>query len=530
MHKFTNKRLAFLGIILPVLCCFNPTYAQIFTRTELPTLLTTPWEITYGSDGYLWLTEAGGNVVRVDPTTGNKTVVFTASDFFAGSPLENNPLCHNPPIGQGTLGLALHPNFSNPATSFIYFVYSYNSGTSAVPATKFRIKRLKWDAITESVVADTNIVNNISNGYDHWGGRLISGIQNNVPYLFLSVGDNGISEENAPTCYNPQSSNPNNFAQDPTTMNGKIHRFKMDGSIPADNPIAGNSFYTRGHRNPQGLMYNQAQEILYDVEHGDRTDDEINMLFKGMNYGWKNVRGYRNDNSFPGENAFANNYIPNNAIANDSLVDPIFAWCTSAPSGNNYLDWCTVAPSGGEYYGSSGIAQWTNSLLVVTLKNGTNTDSELFQLKLDADGKMLPSTPANENPKRYFGADTLLNGRLRDLAISPDGRKIYIVNNGGANRDKIIVYSLDTTGFSIPQNNLATIEIFPNPTSTTLKLKNVENFKDFLQLKITTILGQTVLEENQLLTEIPVYSLSKGVYFLTLNFSSGTRIIKFVKE
>lgn len=49
----------------------------------------------------------------------------------------------------------------------------------------------------------------------------------------------------------------------------------MDGSIPIDNPIPGNPFYTRGHRNPQGLMYNAIEDILYDVEHGDRTDDEI---------------------------------------------------------------------------------------------------------------------------------------------------------------------------------------------------------------------------------------------------------------
>ena len=68
-------------------------------------------------------------------------------------------------------------------------------------------------------------------------------------------------------------------------QNGEIHRFNIDGSIPFDNPFPGNSFYTGGHRKPQGPIYNTQQDILYDVEHGDRTDDEINILMPGMNYG-----------------------------------------------------------------------------------------------------------------------------------------------------------------------------------------------------------------------------------------------------
>ena len=301
--------------------------AQTFTRSELPTQVSSPWEILYGPDHQLWITESNGRISRIDPETGNKTIIYTASDYFGGSPLENSPFCPNLGIGAGTFGLALHPDFTVPGSSFIYFVYSYNSGTAGSPATRFKVRRLEWDATTAQVTGYQDIITGISSGYDHLGGRLLAVKRNGVPYLFLSIGDHGASETNSPQCYNPQSDNPNNFAQDPSTDNGKIHRYNMDGSIPADNPIPGNSFYTRGHRNPQGLVYNKELDLLYDIEHGDRTDDEINLLEKGMNYGWKNVHGFHDDNNFPGEAAYVANYVPDSAIANDHLTEPIYSIC-----------------------------------------------------------------------------------------------------------------------------------------------------------------------------------------------------------
>lgn len=307
-----------------------PSSAQSFQRSELPATLSTPWEMTYGPDGYLWLTESGGRVSRVNPTTGTKSVVYTAPDYFGGAPSEASPLCFQPGIGAGTLGLALHPDFLNSATSYIYYVYSYNQGTAASPTTQFKIVRLTWDATQEAVVSSTTIVSSLPTGYDHLGGRLLAVRQQGNVYLYFTTGDNGISETNSPDCYNPQTINPNNFAQDPTTKNGKVHRFNIDGSVPADNPLPGNSFFTRGHRNPQGLAFNPTNEVVYEIEHGDRTDDEINILTKGLNYGWKNVRGYH-DGNYPGELAYIQNYIPNPSIRFDRLEPAWYAWATTPP-------------------------------------------------------------------------------------------------------------------------------------------------------------------------------------------------------
>ncbi len=486
--KYTSLFIAFISITF--VC-----KAQTFIRSELPTSLTYPWEITYGPDNYLWITESGGIVSRVDPLNGNKTVVYTAPDYFPGSPLEDWPLCNQPSIRSGTLGLTLHPDFINSLSSYIYFVYSYNSGTSSSPDTRFRIKRLKWDAVLGSVVSDTNLISLITNGYDHIGLRLISIKQNNIPYLFLSVGDHGISEDNNPTCYNPQSTNPNNFVQDPNTQNGKIHRFNIDGTIPSSNPISGNSFYTRGHRNPQGLMYNPNLDIIYDVEHGDRTDDEINILYKGMNYGWKDVRGYHGDNNIPGEAAFISNYLPNPAIANDSLVEAFYSWCDVLPDTSSwFLDWCTVAPSDGIYYDSPGIPAWTNSLLVVTLKDGISTDKEVYQFKLQSNGELVPSSTGNPNPKKFFGADQALNGRLRDIAVSPDGRTIYLINTGGAPTDKITIYSYDTSAVGLDEQSvLNSIKIYPNPVHNVLNLIIPDNTNIQIEkLVIRNMFGQII--------------------------------------
>lgn len=504
--------------------------SQTFLRSELTTSLSTPWEITYGQDNYLWLTESGGRVSRIDPTVGTKTVVYTAADYFGGSAMEQSTLCFQPNIGAGTLGLTLHPDFPNVNSSYIYFVYSYNNGTVSAPDTKFKIVRLTWDVGSSSVIANTDLVTQLPNGYDHLGGRLLSVKQGTNCYLFMSCGDNGISEENSPTCYSNQANNPNNFTQDVNYKNGKIHRFNIDGTIPADNPIPGNSFYTRGHRNPQGLAYNTSQNVLYDIEHGDRTDDEINVLVSGMNYGWKNVKGYHADNNFPGESAYISGYTPHPSIVGDALKEPMYSWCaTSQPTVSNYLDWCTVAPSGAAYYSSNAIPNWNNSLLVTTLKNGTTTDQEVYRFKLNANGLgIAPSTTTNPNPERYFGNDQALNGRLRDIAISPDGTKIYLINNGGASSDKITVYTYDASGINDINAFFSKIKLYPNPAENSIQIDT-----DLLIEKVEIInqLGQSIQVRNSENKNLDVSMLNPGVYtvkifFKETNIACSKKIVK----
>lgn len=506
-----------------ILIVFNlkQGFSQKFTRSELITGLSGPWEIIYGPDGYLWITESGGRVTRVNPANGTKTTVYQAPDYFGGSPLEQLQVCFMPNIGAGTYGMALNPDFMS-GSPFVYFMYSYNKGTQNAPDTRFKIVRLTWDKASGSIVAATNLIQDLPNGYDHFGGRILIIPQEGMYYLFLTIGDHGISGENNPSCYNPQSLNPNNQAQNPAFMNGKVHRFHLDGSVPANNPIPGNSFYTRGHRNPQGLMFNTKEQLIYSIEHGDRTDDEINLLSPGKNYGWKQVRGYSSDDNFPGELNFAQSYTPHPLVPNDGLVDPLFSWCSVAqPSVLVYLDWCTVAPSDGLYYNSAAIPDWSNSLLVVTLKNGSQTDCQVYRFKLSENGRnLVPSSAIQANPTTYFAEDQNLNGRLRDICISPDGKKLFLINNGGTDSDKIIVYTLIEEPL-LPE--IFSLTFAPNPFTRTFTISCSETLT---HVKVSNELGQTIKECYPVNKETEIVLENAGFYLVSCLTQSGQTFTK----
>ncbi len=500
--------------------------AQTFTRSELSATLNNPWEITYGPDDHLWLTEFGGIVSRVNPITGEKQVVHQASDYFSGAESERGNFCFQPNIGTGTYGLALHPDFLNPSTAFIYFLHSYNAGTESEPKTQFCVKELTWNASTQTVTGSRILIPNLPTGFDHLGGRIMAVTQNGENYLYVTIGDNGISEENSPECYQPQSTNPNNFTQDISTGNGKIHRFHLDGSIPSDNPISGSSIFTRGHRNPQGLAYNTDLQIMYNIEHGDRTDDEINLLQSGGNYGWKVLRGFHDDATYPGEADFFTNYTPNPMVAGDQLVEPIYAWCNEVPDSNaSYLDWCTVAPSDGIYYGNSGIPEWTNSLLVVTLKDGATTDREVFQFKLNSTGQILESTPENPNPVKFFGEDQEQNGRLRDITYSPDGKTIYLINNVGTDRDKITVYTYQPDG--ILTNARKELKVSPNP-ATDFLLLNTPTALTESTVQVIDVVGKTQKAVRVMDNKLDISSLANGTYTLLIDSQVGSWSARFI--
>ena len=521
-----------LFLLLPIII-----QGQTFTRSVLPFPMNVPWEIIFGPDNYLWISEKNGIVTRVHPETGVRSPVFKASDYFSGANSEKAPCGRS--IGNNTYGLALHPDFLNPDHSFIYFIYSYNNGTTSNPATLFKIVKLTWDTTSNSVIDNEDLVTELANGYDHFGGRMIAIKQNGKDYIYYSTGDTG---SNFDECYDTPADNPNNFAQDPYIKTGKIHRVNMDGTIPDDNPIPGNSFFTRGHRNPQGLAYNPHKNILYDIEHGHTTDDEINVLESGMNYGWKNVKGYH-DGNYQDELDFVQNYVPHPDIINDALREPLFSWGAEMEPSGNFLTWPTVAPSDGIYYGSDGIPEWTNSLLVVTLKNGSVSDQEVFQFKLNPDGvSLVPSTTEAPNPKAFFGEDQDLNGRLRDIATSPDGKKIFLITNNNGGLNPIIVYTLDvpTATIEINLNQFLSVKNYPNPFSnkTTIyyEIKNAGRIRieisNMLGQKIKTLKNEKAPAGNYAITwngtgaaEQP---LANGVYFYSVFFENVKRCGKMV--
>lgn len=320
--------------------------------------LNFPWEILWGPDGYIWMTERGGNISRVNPATGTVTPLHTITEVVS-----NNE--------GGLLGMVLHPDFTT--SPYVYVTYNYNSG-----GYKEKIVRFTYSGT--ALVSPLTIIDNISASSIHNGSRLVITGSGTNSKLFISTGD-------ASNTALPQNT---------SSPNGKILRLNLDGTIPADNPVPGNPYWSFGHRNPQGLVY--ANGILYSSEHGPSTDDEINIIEKGRNYGWPNVPGYCDG---PSEQTFC--------LANN-VKEPIKTWTP------------TTAPGGLDYYNAALIPQWKGSLLLVALK-----DARLYQMKLNASATQITET--NEFFVNKYG-------RMRDLCISPAG-KVYICTSNGGN-DKII--------------------------------------------------------------------------------------------
>lgn len=320
--------------------------------------LSHPWEILWGPDNFIWMTQKGGQISRVNPGNGTVTPVYAMPDAQSNGE-------------GGLLGMVLHPNFS--ANPYVYVSYNYNtSGTY-----KEKVVRFTYNGTT--LTSPMILVDNIAAASIHNGSRLL--IVNDK--LFITTGD----AANKP------------LAQNTSSVNGKVLRINLDGSIPGDNPLTNNPIWSWGHRNPQGLV--MAGSKMFSSEHGPSNDDEINIIEKGRNYGWPNVEGFCNTAS---EQSFC--------TANN-VREPITAWTP------------TIAVSGMDYYNSDAIPQWKNSLLVATLKN-----SRLYQLRLNTAATEIEET------KEFF---TNAYGRMRDVCISPDG-KVYICTSNGSN-DKIIEVS-----------------------------------------------------------------------------------------
>ena len=363
------KKVATVAILTLVVCTqckkknsSNPTDPVIpgsvaIKDSVIITGLNYPWEILWGPDNFIWMTERGGKISRVNPATGVVTLLHTINEVISNGE-------------GGLLGMVLHPNFST--TPNVFVAYNYNNG--AVYREKIVRFTYNGTTLTNPVI----ILDNIAASSIHNGCRLV--ITPDLK-LFITTGD-------ASTQALPQNT---------SSLNGKVMRLNLDGTIPTDNPVAGNPYWSFGHRNPQGLVY--ANNVLYSSEHGPSNDDEINIIEKGRNYGWPNVEGFCNTS---GEQTFC--------TANN-VREPLKAWTP------------TVAVCGLDYYNNNQIPQWKNSLLLVALK-----ESRLYQLKLDAAFTSIASTT------EYFAGSY---GRMRDVCVSPTGN-VYICTSNGGNNDRII--------------------------------------------------------------------------------------------
>lgn len=418
-----------------------------FEMRVLTTGLLAPWEVALGPDGMLWVTErVGRKIDRIDPATGETTTLIEIAEASA-------------PGGQdGLLGLALHPGFgTGTGNDQVFTAYTYvdkdrgQVGWVADPFSPYaflytKIVRLTYDAASNRLVDPVDLVAGLPAFNDHNSGRIKIGPDSK---LYYTIGDGGkdqlgnwcipIEAQRLPT---DAELSENSFI----AYQGKSLRLNLNGSIPEDNPeIEGvrSHVFTYGHRNMQGIDF-APDGTLYASEQGPKTDDEVNILVAGGNYGWPHVSGFRDDKAYQyarwadattpcAQLQFSDIDIHPSVPVEDEtswtedMVEPLATmftvpsdWDFTDPAcgGIDFICWPTVAASSMQTYfpeDGAGIPGWGNSLLVTTLKRGS-----LYRIPLGPDGQTVAGPM-----ERFFQSEN----RFRDVALSPDMRTIYVATD-----------------------------------------------------------------------------------------------------
>ena len=298
--------------------------------------LDVPWEIIALPSGKFIVTERTGNLVLLSQGDNRMNITLDGVE----------------PAGEGgLLGAALHPDYEN--NNQIYLYLTAKEGDTLIN----RVVRYVL-SMEGSVSGRTVIMDGLPAANFHNGGRIKFGPDGK---LYITTGDAGQSD----------------LAQSLDYLGGKILRLNADGTVPADNPFAGSPVWSYGHRNPQGLAWDD-ENNLWAVEHGRSGTasgyDEVNLIEAGNNYGWPVIEG---------------------DAVQDGMVGP------KVHSGADY----TWAPAG-----------------LVFLKGN------LFFGGLRGEGLYQYEIASGKLTRHFFGE----YGRVRAVTLSPNSNDMYITTS---NRD-----------------------------------------------------------------------------------------------
>ena len=126
-----------LSTLMLLLATFSFAQNEQFNMRQLSCGLSQPWEIKFGPDGFLWVTEAHSyQITRVDPVTGNAQLLIDLSDK---KNFENFDGADVWPQG-GLQGIAFHPNFSANPYFYVSYLYDFDSCLSDTRGCFFKDK------------------------------------------------------------------------------------------------------------------------------------------------------------------------------------------------------------------------------------------------------------------------------------------------------------------------------------------------------------------------------------------------------
>jgi aldose sugar dehydrogenase len=330
--------------------------------------LRNPWSVAFLPSGRMLITERIG-FLRLANADG--TLVPQA---VGGLPAVDNR-------GQGgLLDVVLDPNFAS--NNLVYWSYSEprEDGTNNTAVARGRL--------SEGPPARVDNVQVIYHqgpslrSTAHYGSRLIFAKDGT---LLVTQGDRSITEGRMQ-------------AQRMDGLLGKVVRLNPDGSVPKDNPFAGQAgvrpeMFSLGHRNIQAAALHPSTGELWEVEHGTRGGDEINIVRKGKDYGWPTI-AYGIE--------YAGGPITGNITAKEGMEQPIYYWDP------------VIGPSGMAFYTADLFPAWKGSLFV-----GGHQTNDLVRLSLDGEKVVGEERLLTDLPRR---------ARVRDVRQGPDGA-LYLLTD-----------------------------------------------------------------------------------------------------
>jgi glucose/arabinose dehydrogenase len=233
------------------------------TENQFSDLSTEDWAVEVMADklDYPWDIDMIGNVTVITENVGS-IVIFKDGELKRYDVETSDPIVHDG--GSGLLGMELAADFLESGIGYLY--YSYNSGSGLGN----KVVQVLYDGASWQ---ETKVLLDGIPGHQLYNGDRIAIGPDGC--LYVATGWAHLEES----------------AQDLNSFAGKILRMKLDGSVPDDNPFPNSYVYSFGHRNPQGLAWNDEGTILYSSEHGSSAHDEINIIEPGKNYGWPEISG-----------------------------------------------------------------------------------------------------------------------------------------------------------------------------------------------------------------------------------------------
>jgi aldose sugar dehydrogenase len=263
-----------------------------------------------------------------------------------------------------------HPNYAS--NGWLYFAYAdLDNGKSL---TRIIRGKLRGNALVDQeTIYQAPPEHYWKAGGVHFGGRIAFDRQG---YIYFVIGERGQKEQ----------------AQDLALPTGKVHRLFDDGRLPPDNPFinqpnALKSIWSYGHRNPQGLAIDPRNGDIYDLEHGPRGGDELNLVRKGRNYGWPVISyGINYDGTTLTE-----------LTHKEGMEQPVVYWTPS------------LAVCGMNFYTGDLFPKWKNNLFIASL-----AAQELRRLEIK-NGEVVTQEVLFKNL-----------GRIRHVVGGPDGA-LYVM-------------------------------------------------------------------------------------------------------